>query len=323
MFVWCFNDTNHAEETYHTLTTARRVGNVMGGAGVGPASRDLGVEKWRLEQDILELKDELSIAKAVHDYKPCIYDQPKAVQNIQEEEFKRITAINKKREEARAKAQNEMRLQAQKEAQMVIEQEEKKSNSNLQELEEKLKQKLILNSELNAERDKKIKEFDKQLEKIRKKKVEEEEKALKLKEEIKAIEEELNARNTAISKAREQLEVLNKDHIRGREMILQGREETKSKRQQIYDQRRKQREQWLEEIEAINNKVIEQVRLLAKEKAAAGIGRVMADDINVRDVQADIDSIQKFLPKLIDIDDPKAETPARNVVLCACARACV
>eukprot|EP00759_Apiculatamorpha_spiralis_P058964 PhF_6_TR951/c0_g1_i2/m.1770 len=58
MFINAFTDDAHAEETYHTLTMGRRIVSVIGG-GVGPVSRDLAVEKWRLEQDIAELKDEL------------------------------------------------------------------------------------------------------------------------------------------------------------------------------------------------------------------------------------------------------------------------
>eukprot|EP00668_Euglena_longa_P005802 GGOE01006844.1.p1 GENE.GGOE01006844.1~~GGOE01006844.1.p1 ORF type:complete len:960 (-),score=290.78 GGOE01006844.1:251-3130(-) len=313
---WAFNDDRHAEETYHVLTTARKISSPMGGTTVGPASRDLTVEKWRLEQDILELKDELSIAKAVHDYKPCIYDQAKPVQNIQEEEFKRITAINKRREEARAKAQAEMRLQAQREAEVIIQKEEKKSNSNLQELEEKLKAKQAHNAGLNAERERKVKEYDKQLDKIRKKKQEEEEKANKLKEEIRAIEEELAARHGAIEKARQQLDMLHQDRTHGRELIMQSRETERENRQKVYNQRKEQREQWIAEIEATNQKVLEQVRAISKEKAAAGIGHFnsSSDDVSEHEVMRDIDAIRKFLPKLVDIDNPRLETPASEKI---------
>eukprot|EP01012_Entosiphon_sulcatum_P022467 TRINITY_DN2741_c0_g1_i2.p1 TRINITY_DN2741_c0_g1~~TRINITY_DN2741_c0_g1_i2.p1 ORF type:complete len:973 (+),score=225.32 TRINITY_DN2741_c0_g1_i2:56-2974(+) len=311
LFVHAFADAAHAEESYHTLITAKRISNVMGGGGVGPASRDLAVEKWRLEQDIVELKDELAIAKAVHDYKPCIFDQAKPVQNIQEEEMKRINAINKKREDARMKAQNEMRMQAQKEAQAIIDQEERKSNSNIKELEEKLKEKLAINAELVAERDKKVKEFDKQLEKIRKKKVEEEERAEKLREELKAMEDELQTRTAAIAKARQQLELLTQDHAKGREMILTGREETKEKRIKAYQQRRAQREQWLQEIEATNQKVLEQVRLLSKECHSTGV-RLGEDGIGEEEVKDDIQSIQKFLPKLVNIDEPQTEADLQS-----------
>lgn len=303
LFVFAYDDATHAEESYHTLVTAKRVCNVMGGGGVGPASRDLAVEKWRLEQDIVELRDELNIAKAVHDYKPCIVDQAKPIANIQEEEMKRIAAINKKREDARLKAQNDMRLQAQKEAQAIIEQEERRSNSNIRELEDKLREKLAINAELTAERDRKVKEFDKQLEKIRKKKVEEEERAEKLREELKGLEEELQARNASISKARQQLEVLTQDHAKGRELILTGREETKEKRVKIYQERRAQRQQWLQEIEATNHKVMEQVKQLSKECHTTGV-RLGEDGIGEDEVKDDIKAIQSVLPSLVNIDEP-------------------
>eukprot|EP00667_Euglena_gracilis_P001878 EG_transcript_1877 len=315
---WAFNDDRHAEETYHTLTTAKRISSPMGGSSIGPASRDLTVEKWRLEQDILELKDELSIARAVHEYKPCIYDQAKPVQNIQEEEFKRITTINKRREDARAKAQAEMRLQAQKEAELIIQKEEKKSNSNLQELEEKLKVKQANNTELNTERERKTKEYDKQLDKIRKKKLEEEEKANKLKEEIRAIEEELAARQGAMELARQQLDLLHENRTNGRELIMQSRETERENRQKVYQQRKAQREQWIAEFEATNQKVLEQVTALAKEKAAASSGKYGAtagpDDISEQEVRRDIDAIRQFLPKLLDIDNPRLENAASEKI---------
>ena len=102
MFVHAFDDDGHAEETFHTLTMAKKVTNVMS-VSLGPSTRDLALEKWRLEQDVLELKDELAIARQVHDYRPCIYEQAKPVANIGEEEHKRIQAILRKREETKEK----------------------------------------------------------------------------------------------------------------------------------------------------------------------------------------------------------------------------
>lgn len=314
LFAFVFGDDSHAEETLHTLTVVKRISNISSSSAVGPASRDLTAERWRLEQDILELKDELTIAKAVHDYRPCIYDQAKPVQNIQEEEHRRIAATVKKREEARAKAQAEMRAQAQKEAEVIIRAEEEKSHNNLQQLEETLKARLAQNAELEAERERKTKEFDRQLEKIRKKKVEEEEKAAKLREEIRAIEEELGARQAAIQKAQQQLDLLNQDRTHGRELIMRGREEAKVHRQKVDQQRKAQREQWLADIEATNLKVLEQVRLLAKERAAAGIGRISNEDVSEREVARDIDAIREFLPSLLDLDDPRPETPASEKI---------
>ena len=58
-----FSDGKAAEESYHSLVFAKRIVNVIGGSSVGPASRDLAIERWRLEQDIVELKDELVCKK--------------------------------------------------------------------------------------------------------------------------------------------------------------------------------------------------------------------------------------------------------------------
>ena len=56
-------------------STGKRVVTVVGSGGVGPMSRDISCEKWRLENDISHLKDEIQIATAVHNYKPCIFGQ--------------------------------------------------------------------------------------------------------------------------------------------------------------------------------------------------------------------------------------------------------
>lgn len=305
MFVHAFTDEAHAEESYHTLTMCRRIVAVIGG-GVGPVSRDLAVEKWRLEQDISELKDELTIARQVHDYKPCIYDQPKPVNNIQEEEQKRISAIQKRREEAREKAIADMKLKAQTEARLIIQEEEKQCARNLRDLEARLAEKRSVNIELQAERGRKAKEFEKHLEKIRKKKEEEESKAQKLREEIKALEEDLAARQANIAKQKKQLEALNRDQTKGREMILKEREEIRQKRATLNKDRREQREKWLQEIDDINKKVLEQVRLLAMERAsrAGGEGGTVCEiDETEKTIRDDIEQIDRYLPKLIQLDD--------------------
>jgi hypothetical protein len=306
MFIHAFTDDAHAEETYHTLTMGRRIVSVIGG-GVGPVSRDLAVEKWRLEQDISELKDELTIARQVHDYKPCIYDQPKPVNNIQEEEQKKISAIQKRREEAREKAIADMKQKAQEEARQIIQEEEKQCARNLKDLEKRLAEKRAVNIELQAERGRKAKEFEKHLEKIRKKKEEEEQKAQKLREEIKALEEDLTARQANISKQKKQLDVLNQDQTKGREMILREREEIREKRTQLNVERRAQREQWLKEIDEINKKVLEQVKQLAVERASRasrdGVAPPEDTDDSEKTIREDIEQIDRYLPKLIQLDD--------------------
>ncbi|PWV17600.1 hypothetical protein C3747_17g624 [Trypanosoma cruzi] len=49
-----FSDAVCAEESFHCLSTTRRVGNILVSAGIGSATRDLAVDKWRLDQDIME-----------------------------------------------------------------------------------------------------------------------------------------------------------------------------------------------------------------------------------------------------------------------------
>eukprot|EP01062_Namystynia_karyoxenos_P044027 TRINITY_DN322_c1_g1_i1.p1 TRINITY_DN322_c1_g1~~TRINITY_DN322_c1_g1_i1.p1 ORF type:complete len:982 (+),score=393.74 TRINITY_DN322_c1_g1_i1:131-3076(+) len=302
----CFENDRYAEETFHGLTFAKRIMNVIGGGpGIGPASRDLAIEKWRLEQDIIELKDELEIAKAVHGYKPCIYNQAKPVANIKEEEQKRISKIQEMREKQRAEQQAQMQAQAMEEARQFIDKEQQKANQNLKELEKQLKAKLLENSELNEERDRKMEECDKQLKKIRKKREEEEEKTEKLRKDIQEIEQQLNARQESIQKKREELEVLSKDHAKGRELILAGRQETKAKREQVAKERKERRQDWLKEIKAANERVLAQIRQLEETRKLPGQQQPQADDDEdtEQNVREDIESIDRFLPRLISVEE--------------------
>lgn len=314
----CFNDAVHAEETFHVIAMMRRVGSALGVSGFGSVTRDLAVDKWRLEQDIFELKDELTIARAVHDYRPCIYDQPKPVQNIQEEEQRRIAAIQKKRDEAREKAQNEIRARAQEEAKRIIENMEKQSAVTLAELERTLEQKRNENVELQADRAKRVKEYERTLEKIRKKKEEEEALVAKLREEITSLEEELSERQTAIEKKRRHLELANLDQARGREAILREREAIKAERAKVFAERRRQREQWIQQIRDLNEKVLQQVRLLAQERKAqtstGGATLPEDEDETEQSVLEDIQSIDKYLPKLISLDEVPADVDATDSI---------
>jgi len=65
--------------------------------------------------------------------------------------------------------QEELRKAAQAEAASIIKQEEDKSNMTIQDLEEKLKSKQQENNELSKEREAQMKEYEKQLDKIKRK----------------------------------------------------------------------------------------------------------------------------------------------------------
>ncbi|PWU83064.1 hypothetical protein C4B63_10g531 [Trypanosoma cruzi] len=69
-----FLDAVRAEESFHFLSTTRRVGNILGSTGIGSATGDLAVDKWRLDQDIMELRDELMIARTAYDHRHCGYE---------------------------------------------------------------------------------------------------------------------------------------------------------------------------------------------------------------------------------------------------------
>lgn len=314
-----FNDVAHAEESFHVIAMLRRLSSMLGISGFGSVTRDLAVDKWRLEQDIFELKDELTIARAVHDYRPCIYDQAKPVQNIQEEEQRRITAIQKKREEAREKAQQEIRQKAQEEAKRMIDDMERQSAQTLAELEKALEAKRRENLELQSERSKREKEYNRTLEKIRKKKEEEEVLVNKLREEIGRLEEELSERQAVIDKKRHHLDLANLDQARGREAILKERETIKNERAKVFAERKKQREQWIQHIRDLNEKVLQQVRLLAIERknqtTGPGVPSLPEDqDETEQAVLEDIQSIDKYLPKLISLDDVPADVDATDSI---------
>eukprot|EP01065_Artemidia_motanka_P038196 TRINITY_DN47048_c0_g1_i1.p1 TRINITY_DN47048_c0_g1~~TRINITY_DN47048_c0_g1_i1.p1 ORF type:complete len:1004 (+),score=466.05 TRINITY_DN47048_c0_g1_i1:85-3012(+) len=302
-----FETDRYSEEAFHSLTFSKRIMNVIGGgAGIGPASRDLAVEKWRLEQDIVELKDELDIAKSVHGYKPCIFNPQKQVQNIKEEEQKRTTKIREQRDKQREERVAEMQRQATEEARAYIDKEQQRANQNLQELQKKLDRRLAENQGLMKERDTRMQQLEREIEKIRKKRADEERKTQELRHDIEEIESTLTARQDVIQKKRQELELLNKDHTKGREMILQGRAETKQKRDQLGAQRVEQRRNWLKEIKETNEKVLHQIRQLEETRKNRSFQAPQdAEEETEQSVCEDIESIDRFLPRLISIEDAK------------------
>ncbi|PWU83101.1 hypothetical protein C4B63_392g20 [Trypanosoma cruzi] len=75
-----FSDAVWVEESFHCLSMTRRVGNILGSTGIGSTTRDLAVDKWRPDQDIMELRDELMIARTVYDYRHCGYESNRPFQ---------------------------------------------------------------------------------------------------------------------------------------------------------------------------------------------------------------------------------------------------
>ncbi|PWV08653.1 hypothetical protein C3747_88g87 [Trypanosoma cruzi] len=75
-----FSDAVWAEESFHYFSMTLRVGNILGSTGIGSATRDLAVDKWRPDQDIMELRDELMIARTAYDHRHCGYESNRPFQ---------------------------------------------------------------------------------------------------------------------------------------------------------------------------------------------------------------------------------------------------
>ncbi|KAF5215430.1 hypothetical protein ECC02_011886 [Trypanosoma cruzi] len=129
-----FSDAVWAEESFHCLSTTRRVGNVLGSTGIGSATRDLAVDKWRHDQDIMELRDELMIARTVYDYRHCGYDSNRPISDMEEEGMKRINAIESNREEARERQLNVFCERAKHEAEKMTKELEQGGGATLDEI---------------------------------------------------------------------------------------------------------------------------------------------------------------------------------------------
>lgn len=303
MLIHCFTDGDWAEESYHNLSMIRRICNTLGSSGIGSMLRDLPVEKWRLDHDIFELRDELVVARTVYDYKPCIYESTKNITNIKEEEMKRINAIQSKREEAREKQLNAIRDRAKQEAAQTIKEQEIKCGTTLIALEKTLETKKRENSSLQAERDNLTRDYEQALEKIRRKKEEEEAAVARLREEMTQLEEDLVVRQSAIAAKQKQLEMAKLDKAKGREAILRERGNVEAIRKSVLAERRHQREQWIKQIKDINEKVLEQLKSIAEERKQNGEAVSAKEEASEKAVVEDIKTIEDYLPKLISLED--------------------
>ncbi|ORC89568.1 putative kinesin [Trypanosoma theileri] len=301
--IHAFTDAEWAEETFHCLAMTKRTTNILSSTGIGSAIKDLSVDKWRLDQDVMELRDELLIARTVYDYKPCIYEQTKAIPNIKEEEMKRINAIQSKREEAREKELNQVRERAKQDADKVIKELEAKTGTTLAELEKTLEKKKRENAVLQADREKRIKDYEQTLEKIRKKKQDEESASERLKEEMQKLEQELNVRQATIDAKQKQLEMIQLDKAKARDVIVKERKSIQAMRKTVLEERRRQRKQWINQIKEINAKVLEQVQMLSEERKKNGEQATSKEEAAEKAVMDDIKTIEEYLPKLISLED--------------------
>eukprot|EP00668_Euglena_longa_P040412 GGOE01053218.1.p1 GENE.GGOE01053218.1~~GGOE01053218.1.p1 ORF type:complete len:314 (-),score=106.98 GGOE01053218.1:353-1294(-) len=249
MVIFAHTDNSHAEETYHSLITGKRITTVTGSGGVGPMSRDLDAEKWRLEQDILDLQDELQVARLVHDYKPCIYGQPKSVANIEEEEAKRMSVIRKRKEEARVREAAGLQEKAARMAADVQQREERDYVQRMRQLQDRLVASTATRGELEGTKDQRMKAARKDLEKMQRKRDEEEQEAQKVLANVLELETHLAKTDVHARQALARLEYLQAEtnHV---EMVWNSKALPREERQALVEERRATREAVLAGLQA-------------------------------------------------------------------------
>ncbi|KAF5215028.1 hypothetical protein ECC02_012320 [Trypanosoma cruzi] len=298
-----FSDAVCAEESFHCLSTTRRVGNILVSAGIGSATRDLAVDKWRLDQDIMELRDELMIARTVYDYRHFSYESNRSISGIKEEEMERVNAIESNREEARERQLNVFCERAKHEAEKMIKELEQRGGATLDELQKTLEAKKRESSALQADRENRIREYEQTLGKIRTRKQDEESASERLRQAMQQPKQGLSLRQSAIETREQQFEMVQLDGARGREAIMRERHSIEAVRRTVREERRRQRRLWIHQIKEMSEKVLEPVRLLAEERKKKCEQATAKEDVAERALAADIKMIEDYLPKLISLED--------------------
>ncbi|RNC56474.1 putative kinesin [Trypanosoma cruzi] len=311
-----FSDAVRAEESFHCLSMTRRVGNILRSTGIRYVTRDLAVDKWRLDQDIMELRDELMIARTLYEYRPCIYESNRPISNIKEEEMKRVNAIQSKREEARERQLSVFCERAKHEAEKMAKELERRGGTTLDELERALKAKKRESTALQADRESRIWEYGHTVEKIRTRKEDEESASERLRQATQQLEQELGLRHSATETKKKQLERFQLDGARGREAVMRERQSIQAMRRTVREERCRQRRQWIHQIREMNAKVPEPVRPLAEERKKNCEQATAREDAAERALVADIKTIEEYLPKLISLEDIPVNPEETDIIRC-------
>ncbi|ESS60605.1 putative kinesin [Trypanosoma cruzi] len=298
-----FLDAVWAEESFRCLSTTCRVGNILGSTGIGSATRDLAVDKWLPDQDIMELRDELMIARTAYDHRHCGYESNRPVSDMEEEGMKRVNAIESNREEARKRQPSVFCERAKHEAEKMTKELERRGGTTLDEHERALEAKKRESSALQADRESRNWECEHTVENIRTRKQYEESASDRLRQAMQQPEQELSLRQSAIETREQQLEMVQLDRARGREAVMRERHSIEAARRTVREERCRQRRQWIHQIKEMNAKFPEQVRPLAEERKKKREQATAKEDAAERALAADIKMIEEYLPKLISLED--------------------
>ncbi|PWU94849.1 hypothetical protein C3747_273g34 [Trypanosoma cruzi] len=271
--------------------------------GIGSVTRDLAIDKRFPDQDIMELRDELMIARTVYDHRHCGYESNRPISDMEEEGMKRVNAIESNREEARERQLSVFCERAKHEVEKMAKELERRDGATLDELERTLEAKKRESSALQADREDRICEYEHTVERIRTRKQTEESASVRLRQAMQQLEQGLSLRQSTIETKEQQLEMVQIDRAKGREAVMRERHSIEAVRRTVREERCRQRRQLIHQIKEMNTKFLEQVRPLAEERKKKREQAKAKEDVAERALAADIKMIEEYLPKLISVED--------------------
>ncbi|KAF8275305.1 hypothetical protein TcBrA4_0139120 [Trypanosoma cruzi] len=222
---------------------------------------------------------------------------------MEEEEMKRVNAIESNREEARERQLSVFCERAKHEAEKMTKELEQRGGTTLDELERTLEAKKRESSALQAGRESHNWEYEHTVENIRTRKQDEESASKRLRQAMRQPEQGRSLRQSAIETREQQLEMVQLDGARGREAVMRERHSVEAARRTVREEWCRQRRQWIHRIKEMNAKSPEEVRPLAEERKKKCEQAKANEDAAERALAADIKMIEEYLPRLISLED--------------------
>ncbi|ESS61247.1 hypothetical protein TCDM_11173 [Trypanosoma cruzi Dm28c] len=220
-----------------------------------------------------------------------------------EEEMKRVNAIESNREEARERQPSVFCERAKHEAEKMTKELGRRGGATLDEIGRALEAKKRESSALQTGRESRNWEYKHTLEKIRTRKQTEESASERLRQEMQQPEQGRSLRQSAIETREQQLEMIQLDRAREREAIMRERHSIQAVRRTVREERCRQRRQWIHQIKEMNAKFPEPVRPLAEERKKKREQATAKENAAERALAADIKTIEEYLPKLISVEE--------------------
>ncbi|RNF02413.1 subtilisin-like serine peptidase [Trypanosoma cruzi] len=157
--------------------------------------------------------------------------------------MKRVNAIESNREESRKRQPSVFCERSKHEAEKMTKELEQRGGTTLDEIERTLEAKKRESSALQTDRESRIWEYEHTVERIRTRKQTEESASESLRQVMQQPEQELSLRQSAIETREQQLEMVQLDRAREREVIMRERHSIEAVRRTVREERCRQRRQ--------------------------------------------------------------------------------